>query len=176
MSLFSLAIPITLKREGGFVNDAADPGGATKYGVSMRWLNSKGLLEDSELGYVPGETPLEVIQKMTPQEASDLYEKYWWNAYHYGDIIAQAVASKVFDTSVNVGPTRAHKFLQSVLLLPQDGLLGPNTLSAANAANSLALLQGLQAVQAQFYRALVAKKPELDKYLAGWLNRAYDRP
>lgn len=175
MSLFSLAIPITLKREGGFVNDPSDPGGATKYGVSMRWLNSKGLLEDSELGYVPGETPLEVVQRMTPQEAADLYEKYWWDAYHYGDIVAQAVATKVFDTSVNVGPTRAHKFLQSVLLLPQDGLLGPNTLAATNAANSITLLSGLQNTQAAFYRSLVEKNPALDKFLAGWLNRAYDR-
>ena len=37
MSAFELAIPIVLKHEGGFADNPADPGGATNFGISLRF-------------------------------------------------------------------------------------------------------------------------------------------
>ena len=48
MSTFEDAIPTILRHEGGFNNDPVDAGGATNYGVSLRWLKAQGLLEDLE--------------------------------------------------------------------------------------------------------------------------------
>ena len=40
MSDFNDAIPTVLRHEGGFENDVNDPGGATNFGVSLRWLKA----------------------------------------------------------------------------------------------------------------------------------------
>lgn len=176
MSLFELAIPIILRREGGFVNDAADPGGATNFGVSLRWLQAQGLLDEleQEEGDVTHDA-VQAVKLMTPDEAKAFYRKFWWDAYHYGNIIAQAVATKVFDMSVNLGAPRAHRLLQIALAVPSDGVIGPATLAKANSANSILLINDLQQEQAGFYRDLVAKNPARQKFLAGWLNRAFDK-
>lgn len=176
MSLFSLAIPIVLRREGRFAEVAGDPGGATNYGVSLRWLKSQGLLtelEQEEGDVAQGDVA--AVKAMTQAEAESFYEKYWWDKYNYTAVAPQAVATKIFDTAVNVGASRAHKFVQQAVGMTQDGVLGAQTLAKVNAANSILLLSQVQNIQASFYKALVAADPSRQKFLAGWLARAYDR-
>jgi len=176
MSRFDLAIPIVLRREGGFANDAADPGGATNFGVSLRWLKAQGLLEEleheeSDLTH----DEVMAVKLMTRDQAAAFYQKYWWNRYAYSNILAQVVATKIFDTAVNLGPPRAHRIAQQVVGVTQDGILGPGTLHELNTRNSLEVVTGLQTAQAQFYRDLVTANPARQKFLAGWLRRALDQ-
>lgn len=172
MALFELAIPTVLRHEGGLVNDPDDAGGATNYGVSLRWLKSKGLLGDLDHD---GDVDQNDIKIMTREDATAFYHKFWWDAYHYDRFNAQSVATKVFDMSVNLGAPRAHRIVQAALGLAQDGILGSKSYGEANAVPSLTLLTNLQSRQAAFYRGLVIADPVRQKYLAGWLNRAYDR-
>jgi lysozyme family protein len=172
MSLFELSIPVILRREGGFVNDATDPGGATNYGVSLRWLRSQGLAGDINHD---GDIDIADIKALTPAEAEGFYRTRWWDAYQYGQINAQALATKVFDMAVNLGPPRAHRMAQQAIGLPQDGILGSKSFTELNTLSSLTIIMRLQDIQAKFYRQLVAVNPARQKYLAGWLNRAYDR-
>lgn len=175
MSSFDLGIPIVLRHEGGFVNDPSDPGGATNFGVSLRWLKAQGLLTELEHSNATDD-PVVAVQRMTTDEAKAFYQQYWWDAYHYGNIVAQAVANKVFDTAVNLGAPRAHRMLQTIVTPGAvDGILGPITIAKTNAFPSIGLLAAYQKAQADFYRGLVANKPELGKFLQGWLNRAFDR-
>jgi lysozyme family protein len=95
--------------------------------------------------------------------------------YKYGYIISQPVATKVFDTAVNLGPSRAHRFLQYALGVLQDGVLGPKTFNETNATPSAQLVVKLQSLQASYYRNLVARNIKLAGFLNGWMNRAYDR-
>jgi lysozyme family protein len=174
MSCFDDAIEVVLRHEGGFENNVNDPGGATNFGVSARWLHSKGLLEQLEEG---DKTQDEVmaIRSMTKEQAMGFYKAYFWDFYKYQNLQAQPVATKLFDTGVNLGPSRAHKILQGILGLPQDGVLGPKSFAEANAMSPSVLIVNFQSAQAQFYRYLVAKNPKLGVFLAGWLNRAFDR-
>lgn len=174
MSLFNLAIPIVLRHEGGFVDNAADPGGVTNYGVSLRWLKAQGLITELEHS-TETDDPVVAVQRMTRDDATAFYQKYWWDAYHYGDILPQAVAAKIFDTAVNLGAPRAHRFAQQVVGVTADGVLGPATLNLLNTKPSLDIIAGLQNTQAAFYRGLVERNPKLQQFLAGWLNRAFDR-
>ena len=176
MSLFELAIPIVLRREGGFVNNVNDPGGATNFGVSLRWLKSQNLL--LELEHEEGDLTqdeVSVVKDMTQSEAESFYKTKWWDVGNYSAIIPQAVGTKVFDTAVNVGPKRAVIFAQQALLLTPDGVLGPKTLTSINATNSITLLNELQHNQADFYTRLVASNPARQPFLKGWLARAYDK-
>jgi lysozyme family protein len=174
MSDFNDAIPTVLRREGGFVDNPNDPGGATNFGVSARWLQSKGLLEQLEEG---DKTQDEVmaIRSMTKEQAMGFYKAYWWDFYKYQDLQSQPVATKVFDTAVNMGASRSHRILQKIVGVPQDGVLGAKSFAEANAMSPSVLIVNFQSAQAQFYRGLVAKNPKLQEFLTGWLNRAYDR-
>jgi lysozyme family protein len=174
MSDFNTAIEVVLRHEGGFVDNPNDPGGATDFGVSARWLKSKGLLEQLEEG---DRTQDEVmaIREMTKAQASGYYKAYFWDFYKYQNLQAQPVATKVFDTGVNIGPSRAHKILQTILGLPADGVLGSKSFAEANALSPSTLVVKYQTAQADFYRSLVAKNPKLGIFLTGWISRAYDR-
>jgi lysozyme family protein len=175
MSSFDLAIPVVRRHEGGFVNNPADPGGATNFGISLRWLKSQGLLDDLE--HLEGDVThdeVQVIKSMTPDEANGFYKQYWWDAYHYENVIAQAIATKIFDTAVNMGAPRAHRFAQQIVGVVQDGVLGPKSFSEINAYPSLKFISNYQNLMANFYRSL-ATNPARQQFLQGWLNRAYDR-
>lgn len=158
---FLRAVEVVLEHEGGYVCDPADPGGETKFGISKRSY------------------PALDIKKLTREQAIAIYRRDWWNRYSYGEIKDQAVATKVFDLSVNVGPVRAHKILQLAVNfvtdsnLVVDGIMGPKTIEATNAAPPERLLQVLRYKAAEYYYSLAKTRKEARVFLFGWLNRAY---
>jgi len=77
-----------LAREGGYVNDAADPGGETNMGISKRAY------------------PAVDILNLTREQAGDIYHRDYWLACAC-DTLDQGAALALFDTAVNVGVTRA---------------------------------------------------------------------
>ena len=172
MSSFELAIPVVLRHEGGLVNNPNDPGGITNFGVSLRWLKSKGLAGDINHD---GDVDAADIKIMTVAEATDFYRRFWWDQYKYGTIAAQMVATKIFDAAVNMGPVRAATLAQDVVGTVQDGVLGPKSFAEINAMSSLTFLVAYQNQMAAFYRRLVLLDPRRQQFLQGWLNRAYDR-
>jgi lysozyme family protein len=172
MSTFELAIPTVLRHEGGLVDNPNDPGGITNHGVSLRWLKSKGLAGDINHD---GDVDAADIKVMTVDQASVFYRTFWWDAYGYGIIVAQLVATKIFDSAVNLGPMRAHKFAQEIIGVSTDGVLGPKSFAEINATPSLKFITAYQTRLADFYRALVVANPARQEFLSGWLNRAYDR-
>lgn len=158
---FRHAVEVVLKHEGGYVNNPADPGGETKYGISKRSY------------------PHLDIKNLTKEQATQIYYDDWWQKYRYGEIKDLAVATKVFDLSVNMGPSAAHRILQravnfvSAAELKVDGILGPLTLAAVNAADPEKVLQMMRYKAAEYYHALAKRRAESRVFLLGWLNRAY---
>ena len=173
---FEAALAIVLAHEGGFVDDPADPGGATKFGVSLRTLRALGdLAFDLD---VDGDLDADDIKALTPEAAGAFYRKHFWDRYGYGTIHDLHLAAKLFDLAVNMGPGPAHRCLQRALRacrqpVTEDGILGPVTRQAVNAAEFLGLFPALKSEAAGFYRALAASDPARQKWLSGWLNRAY---
>lgn len=158
---FRQAVEVVLKHEGGYVNNPNDPGGETKYGISKRSY------------------PHLDIKNLTKEQATQIYYDDWWQKYRYGEIKDLAVATKVFDLSVNMGPSAAHRILQravnfvSAAELKVDGILGPLTLAAVNAADPEKVLQMMRYKAAEYYHALAKRSAESRVFLLGWLNRAY---
>ncbi len=185
MSKFEDALLTILKHEGGYANHPNDPGGATNYGVSLRYLLTLGDVDGD--GYLEGDfdgdgdVDADDIKRMTAANAADIYREQWWDRYQYGRINAQSLATKVLDMAVNMGAGRAHRLLQTALTMcgkdvVVDGKLGPGTCEAVNKCAEMPLLIMLRAVCAQFYMRLHKSNP--DKYgpfIKGWLHRAYDR-
>jgi lysozyme family protein len=162
---FERAIARLLGDEGGYVDNPADPGGETKFGITRR------------------EYPDVDIAALTRAEAVAIYYRDWWQRYSYSELPG-AIAAKLFDLAVNIGPDHAVRCLQRALRacgrrVTEDGTLGRATTTAAGAANQLALIAALRAEAAGYYRALAAlergRRAGGDReFLTGWLNRAYE--
>ena len=179
MSSFDAAIKVVLVHEGGYVNNPSDPGGATNFGISLRFLADhpdEGDFNDD------GHVDIHDIMNMTKDEAVALYKEFWWDKYGYANIPDETVATKVLDFSINMGSVRAHKLLQEALnsafslKLTVDGLLGPASFAilAAVANNDEQKLITAYCDRAwAFYQSLVATNPKFEVFKNGWKNRAY---
>jgi lysozyme family protein len=180
MATFERAIPHILLHEGGFVNHPNDPGGATNFGISLRFL--RGFPQEGDLNR-DGRVDIEDIVNMTREQASQIYRRHWWDRYQYGRINDQTIATKVFDLSVNMGADRAHRLLQTALnntfglRLTVDGVLGNASFVAINAVGDgdeeRRLLTAYADEAWRFYERLIERNPRLSVFRNGWRNRAY---
>ena len=178
MSNFEKAVEKVLEHEGGYVDNKADPGGATNYGISLRFVKQSTGIDLDVDG--DGDIDADDIKAMTPDQAKEIYKTEFWEKYGYDKIEDAGVATKVFDMCVNMGPRQAHKLVQRACnkvadtdALTVDGLLGEKSFSAINDINlNTSILDPIRNVQADFYTALAAQKPRLQVFLKGWLRRA----
>jgi lysozyme family protein len=108
---FDDAFTKLIGEEGGYVNNPADPGGETKYGISKRSY------------------PEEDIANLTLARAKYLYARDFWGPAGC-DAVPDGIKFDLFDTAVNSGWKRAVMLLQSAVNEVVDGDLGPHTLQA----------------------------------------------
>ena len=134
MDNFPHAYRRTLQFEGGWVDDPDDRGGATKYGISLRFLQVVG--EDIN---DDGEVNADDIRAITKVDAVKLYKKYFWDYYRLHNILDRDVAAKCYDMFVNMSGHRAGNAIQKAINLSDhwdvvvDGIVGSKTFSALNA-------------------------------------------
>lgn len=169
MADFDAAVASLLREEGGYVDDPLDPGGATKFGISQRWLAAMGLSDD--------------VRQLKQERAVELYREHFWEPYYFKGWPEQEIASKLFSATVNMGPAQAMKCFQRALRacgqqqVIDDGAYGPITMRAKILAidecGNEGLLAALRSELAAFYRVLSTLRPASGKFLEGWLTRAY---
>lgn len=184
------AIELVLKHEGGFSNHPNDPGGATKYGVSLRTLRKSYASDPEKFGHMDLDGDDKIteadIKNLTSDMAHEYYRVFWWKRYKFSLIPIEKLAVKCFDVAVNIGPSKAIKFLQQSIneviprfYLVEDGLMGEDTSAALTKISKSS--QRECNVYAIFilnlelwYRELATNKKSLAPFLKGWLNRLYD--
>jgi len=175
-TLFDKCFTYTMGMEGGekFTNDQDDPGGATKYGISLRFL--KGITE-GDIDH-DGDIDADDVKGLSWSSAKYLYEKHFWHPSF--EKLHPQLASKLFDMRVNMGPVQATKILQEALnrngeQLVVDGNLGHMTLDGVlrPLGGSSAVIYEIQSTATLFYFNLADKRPASQKYLLGWLRRTY---
>ena len=157
---FEKAFKYVIANEGSYVFDKNDPGGETKYGISKRAYKSLN------------------IKELTLEQAKEIYWRDYWKAGKIDEISSIFITTQLLDFSVNLGIRGATIVLQRALraggiIVQEDGLIGPETLSAAKNFDGAILLAAIKAEAAGYYRVIAAKKPSQRKFLSGWLNRAY---
>ncbi|MEZ5913177.1 MAG: holin-associated N-acetylmuramidase [Paracoccaceae bacterium] len=167
-------------REGGYVNDPDDPGGATKYGVTIHTMRRLGLDLTRD-----GRVDAEDVRRLTREQATGIFVEHYFRRPRLDRLPADLQAS-VFDMYVNAG-ANAVKILQRLLTrmgfaLTDDGVVGPKTTAAAAAAAArgsglLADAYGIE--RRNYYYALADKRPASRKYArrrdggkGGWIARA----
>ena len=159
-SPFALAMTWLLRPdvEGGYVNDPADKGGKTKYGISQR------MYPDLD------------IENLSIQKAHDIYRLDYWSACRVGEIPAP-LSIALFDSVVHHRPRTAVTFLQQALSVSGDGLIGPQTITAARIAvkrdGGKAALADMLARRAEFFAGLVTADSSQARFHYGWLRRIF---
>ena len=128
---FSRCAGVVLQREGwgAYTNTLGDPGGPTKFGITLSTLSAwRGQL------CVAAD-----VQALEEPEALDIFRANFWHPVA-GDQLPAGINLMTFDCAVNQGPGHAARWLQGAADVPEDGVIGPATLLAVRSAEPLSLL------------------------------------
>jgi lysozyme family protein len=169
-----------IAREGGYVNDPDDPGGATNFGVTIGTMTRLGMDLDGDGHVTPDD-----VKRLTRAQARQIFVDHY---FHRPGIakLPEPLQASVFDMYVNAGGN-AVKILQRLLndmgqRISVDGSIGPQTIEAAeishaNAPDHLADAYGI--ARRNYYYALADKRPASRKFArrrdggkGGWIIRA----
>jgi len=171
-----------VEREGGFVNDPSDPGGATNFGVTIGTMRRLGL--DLNRDGLVDEADVRLVD-------ADLAEQIFIDHYFKGpqiDLLPGPLQAPVFDMYVNAG-SNAIRILQKLLNAREgrvsvDGVLGPQTIRAAHHDFDVRgwapdLVNAYGEARRAFYYAIGDARPASRKYArrrdggkGGWITRA----
>lgn len=167
-------------REGGYVNDPADPGGATKYGVTLGTMRRLGL-DLTRDGAITGAD----VQAITRDHAVQIFVTEYFERPGLARLPA-ALQASVFDMYVNAG-SNAVRILQRLLNdmgedLVVDGVLGALSVAASHRAAQAApdhIRDAYGIARRNYYYALADARPLSRKYArrrdggkGGWILRA----
>lgn len=167
-------------REGGYVNDPDDPGGATKYGVTIHTMRRLGIDLDED-----GRVTSEDVKQLTKNKAVEIFLNHYFLKPRIAELPAVLHAT-VFDMYVNAGGN-AIKILQRMLnqmgeTVVVDGALGPQTISACASAVSQApdhVVDAYGISRRNYYFSIADRRPASRKYArtraggkGGWIKRA----
>lgn len=179
LSVRSIAEEI-VAREGGYVDDPDDPGGPTKFGVTIHTARRLGLDLDAD-----GDVDAADVRQLTRQQAVEIFVRDYFERPRIG-MLPEALQPSVFDMQVNAG-AQAVRILQRLLRdmgleIAVDGVIGPETARAAQVALEMApdhLVDAYGIARRNFYYALADRRPASRKYArrrdggkGGWITRA----
>lgn len=165
-----------IDREGGYVDNPADPGGPTCFGITQAVARANGYAGS--------------MHQLPRSEAVAIYRRLYWLRPRLDEVAKRSgrIAAELFDTGANMGPAVAVTFLQRALTalnrngkdypdLTPDGRVGPVTLAALDAflrirgqsGGETVLLRALEALQGERYLRLAERRPANEAFLYGWL-------
>src|SRR4051812_31852495 len=98
-----LLIDGVIEREGGYVNNAADKGGPTCFGITEAVARAHGYAG-----------PMRQLPRDT---AAAIYKRLYWLRPRFDEVARKSarLAGELFDTGINMGPSVAVTFLQRAL-------------------------------------------------------------
>jgi lysozyme family protein len=167
-------------REGGYVNDPDDPGGATKYGVTIHTMRRLGIDLDGD-----GSVTAEDVKRLSRAQAVEIFLQHYFLKPRIAEL-PEVLHATVFDMYVNAG-ANAVKILQRLLVemgetVAVDGAIGPQTVAAAAQAAARApahIADAYGIARRSYYFAIADARPASRKYArsraggkGGWIKRA----
>jgi len=168
------AIDYVIKSEGNLEDNLLDKGGITKYGISLKLLQSINYHVNND-GVIDKQ---DVIDLTIPQ-AREIYKDIFWLP-EYEKVSNTRLITYIFDSAVNESNKQAHKFFQRATwaftqklnYIEDDGIFGDLSIRAAN-SYGIMLLPAMRAERAGYYRSIVNKDLSQAIFINGWLNRTY---
>ena len=160
---FDKAFERLIAHEGGYSDDSRDPGNWTGGKVGV------GTCKGTKYGLAANTYPNLDIKNLTIEQAKAIYKRDWWDKLG-ADQLHPAIVFQLWDFAINAGKSRAIKELQQVAGVPNDGIIGPATITAVKKLDINDVLLGLTAERLRFYTSLST----FETYGKGWVNRCAD--
>lgn len=151
---FSAYFPHLLKHEGGYVDNPADPGGATNMGITLatlrEWRGRAVTKAD--------------VRSLSREEVESIYRARYWNKIRADELLAGPDAA-LFDVAVNSGVGRAVQWMHLTI--------GKNAQDATKAicARRRAFFQSLKTFST-FGRGWMRRVNEVEAWALAWSYRA----
>ena len=155
-----------LRLEGGYVNHPLDRGGPTKYGVILSVWQEHGHDKDGD-----GDIDAGDIMKLGEDDARYIAKKIFWDYFLADFILNESVAQFIVDWGYNSGRKTVAKIVQRLVKVEVDGLVGPRTLTAINAADQEWLFNQLKIERKVFLNSIIKRRPDQIVFYDGWMNR-----
>ena len=160
---FAHALQSVLREEGGYVNNPADPGGETNFGISKRYH------------------PTIDIRALTADQAGLIYKTGYWDPLGFSAISYEPIAIHLFHVAVLHGPTtmlETAKMTLTLLWTPPRGRT-PNRitteiackLNGAAMAHRIHLTETINYLWSAHILTTIQKHPERTCFQAGWNGR-----
>ena len=161
-AIFLKTINNILSYEGELSLDPDDGG---------NWTGGKpglGELLGTKWGLSATQYPQLDIKSISRDQAVSIYYRDYWDGKMLTSLPPQ-IAACVLDTAINMGSGTAIRLLQSVVGTEQDGVIGPNTIHAAQSIDQDELVPQFLAARALHYAGLKT----FGKYGKGWYARLF---
>lgn len=159
-----------LRREGSaYINDPHDRGGPTKYGITQK---SWDAYRERHKKVIDGLAIPEFVRNIDRDDAVAFYRTEYVAPFEW--IMDERLLGLVVDCAVNHGKHRVSTWLQEAAGVTVDGVVGPITKAAVNAAPELVYRRLLKR-RFKFYAEIATDQQPVDpdaKFLRGWINRA----
>tara|TARA_R110001606_G_C15220230_1_gene633946 strand:- start:384 stop:917 length:534 start_codon:yes stop_codon:yes gene_type:complete len=176
MSHFKTALADVLKHEGGYVDHQNDNGGATAFGISLRFLSALPALAGDVNG--DGHVNKDDVKALSIEDADTLYEKEFWLHYRLDEVTEEMIAVKLMNFFVNMRGKTAALIAQRAANdlgagLVEDGILGSKSIAVLNELEAMPLLVCIKYQAWQVYKAIVVNTPSQAVFINGWRKRAF---
>lgn len=187
MAKVEFLAPKILKWEGGYVDDPADPGGATNKGVTLSTWRQVGYDKDGD-----GDIDEDDIRLLNHDDFIKVLKHTYWDRWQADLITNQSIAELLVDWVWGSGKWGII-IPQRLLGVKQDGIVGPLTIGTLNSRLPSGMYQTIFDARIRFIRDIVQKsihdyeekrgekstpaeqmKMTLRRFEAGWMNRLYD--
>ena len=166
---FLMGAKQVIEQEGGYQCDPDDKGNYTPAGV----------LKGTKFGISARVYPDVDIANLTEEQALAIYYRDYYLKFHFNEVPGPEISSKLLSLSVVLGPKGAVMCMQAAVracshyVVRQDGSIGSETISVVRLVDPKLLLVAMRSEAASSFRLIAERYPMNQKFLEGWLNRAY---
>ena len=140
---YEAALKRLLAHEGGYSNHPSDPGGPTKFGITIHDYRT----------YVKPNATAADVRAMRVDEAKAIYRSKYWDAVR-GDELPAGLDYAVFDYGVNSGTARAITVLRRLVGYPEKGRVTEALLAAVRKREAGELIARLSDERLAFLKQL----------------------
>jgi type VI secretion system secreted protein VgrG len=181
---YPAAIDFALSHEGvGYVDDPRDPGGATRFGITLATLQDfvrrHGFIVDGIDLDVDHNGHIDVndIRNMTREVAVAFFHEFVWVPQCLDKATDPKVAAKLLDESINLGPTGIGRIVSNALTAcgargVPNGPIAAAAVALINAQDPARFLTWLKRALVVNYERIVEARPASQVFLKDWIARA----
>lgn len=170
------ALVVVFDHEGGLQCDRADPG---------NWTGGKvgsGRQGCTKFGIATNTYPNIDIRNLSIERAAQLYERDFWNPLRLYELESQALATEIFDTSVNCGRGAGGNIVIQLVNIfgpanyaltgrPNAEMIEWINQYTRKKANRITFYKALNVLQGERYLEIIRKNPRMMKYCNSWFQR-----